>query len=310
MMQYDLGPMADWGVISEMNKTQKIVEEVRASTEGLYELKESLDQLELDNESLIGLVSSINDVVLRLFNNFKAIVIKGGKRSELKYFYESHVSAVKRIEGKTIDAYADVMVDFPTGMVGSYNDAVAAITAVYASMDIEQIVNEAMKTTDTILSSMSKGSTTHEDVVAFSDKVLDGLLKKQMVAMKVYSKIFTGKTRGKEMKKVSTLFKTIDDLKSCRITLLSQEDKLLSSVTINNRLEKMYESVGLAVEFMKNSLESKDPDTYTPSKAFVKSFMDYIGRLGMAVSNYGEVVVAQMAVEHNLALVYSKMMEA
>jgi len=310
MFKYDLTHIVNWGVISELKKDQQMIEDVRTSTESLYELKDSIDELELDNEGLVNLVGTINDVVLRLFNNFKAIVLKGGKRSELKYFYESNTSAVKRIEGKTMDAYADLMVDFPTGMAGTYKDAVEAITSVYATMNVRQIVNTAMDTADTILSSMSKGAKTHEDVVAVSDKVLEGSLNKQMNAMKVFGKLFTGKTRGKETKKLSTLFKSIDDIKACRMTLLSQEDRLLESVEINNRLEKAYESVGLTVEFMKNSLESKDPDAYVPSKQFIKSYMDYVGRLGMAVSNYGEVIVAQMAVEHNLALVYSKMMEA
>lgn len=309
-MKYDLAMIANYGANAKLAKDVELIEQVRTSTESLHALADQFKDADLDTESLVDFVNSINDVVLRLLNNFKAVILKGGKRSEMKYFYESHVNTVKRIEGKVVADYEDVMVDFPTGMKGTYPEALEVISAAYTSLDVLMQVDEGNKAADTILSSMSKGSTSHEDVVALADKVLENQLAKQMLAMKNFRKVFTNKGTGKEMRKFSMLFKTMEELKAVRMGLIAQEDKLLGATIINNRLEHMYESVGLAVEFMKNSIVGKEPDVYTPSPKFIKSYMDYIGRLGMAVSNYGEIIIAQMAVEHNLALVYSKLMEA
>lgn len=309
-MKYDLNLVADWGANAKLSADIEMIETIRTSTEGLYELVDQLKDSDLSNEGLVNFVGSITDSVLRLVNNVKVVVVKAGKRSELKYFYESHISAVKRIEGKPIDDFSDVMVDYPTGMQGTYKDAVEVICGAYAALDVLTSVTEGRNAADTILSSMSKGSDSHEDVVALASKVLDNGLKKQMPAMKALRKVFTGKAKGKVMKKVPTLFKTMDELKAARVTMISYEKQVLDVNEIDNRLGKMYESMDLAVAFMKGSLESDNPDDYTPSKKFIKSLMDYIGLLGLAVSNYSEVAVAQMAVEHNLALVYTKCMEA
>lgn len=307
-MHYDLSIVADWGANAQLAESVSLIENINASTESLKEMLVELEG-EVTNEGLASMVGSINDVVLRLYNNFKAVVLKGGKRSELKYFYESNVSAVKRVEGKPIEEYADVEVDFPTGMRGTYADGTLAISAVYSALDMLQCVKEALKASDVILSSMSKGSDAHESVVALADKVNSTQLKKQNIEIAKLKKVFTGKGTGKARVKLSKLFGVMDDVKSCRMTLVALEQNLLDGPVINNRVQSMHESTGLAVDFIKNSLDSTDPEAYVPTKDFIRGYSDYIKNIAIALGNYGETMVAHMAIEHNMALVYTKMMD-
>jgi hypothetical protein len=294
----------------ETERLESAFEQLNVSVESLSEIESACEGIEVSEEGLINFMNKIGDSVLQVGNTFKSLLLNGGERSELKFWYESNTLSVKTLEGKASEDFSKVRVDIPTGMKGTYANAVSAITDNYSVVDVNAEIKKGAKAMDVVLSSMSKGSDSHENLVASSSKVLESKLKNWNARIKVLDKQFATKGKSLEKKDFKDVFASVDEVKNTRLSLIGLEDKLLDVKTIRKNMETMNHSLGLAVDFIKRSNEGGIDSDYVPSKAFVKNLATYVRMVALTLENYSDVVVKQLAVEHNLVLTYSALLSA
>ncbi len=304
---------ADAQAAHESNVTElaSLMEPFAVSTEELTAIEEAMcDDADVSEESLATFMTKIADVILSLGNTFKSVVLKGGKRSEIKYVYESHLTSIQRIEGKSIKEYMDTQVDVPTGMNGTYPAAINAISTVYGACDVAETMIKALHDLDVVYSSMAKGSDTHEGVITANTKVVEGKLKAQEASMKALRKIFTGKGKPLAKKKVEKLFNSFEELKAARIALTNMEEEILSTSVVEKQARVMSDTLQRIGDFVKSSVANGEGSDYVPSKKFIKQLASYVRLHAIALTNYAECITAQMATEHNLGLVYTTLLGA
>lgn len=289
----------------ESSRISGELSQLHSTVEALAVMSQELDSVDVSVEKLISFMHKIGDSVLQITNTFKALTLAGGKRSELKFWYESHVTSTKAIEGSDSALFEDLMVDIPTGMRGTYAAAVAAIADNYSVMDVEAVLKQGVTVADTILSSMSKGSQGHESLVSANVRILEAKLKNWNAPIGALEKQFSPSGKSLEKKPFKAVVGSVSDLKNTRITLIGFEDNLLKVTRIRNNSDKMNHSINLVVDFIERANEGGADLSYVPSREFLQNLASYASMIALVLENYSAVVTKQLAVEHNLVLTYA-----
>lgn len=296
---------------AQLKELDNLFSEYQVGIESLSSIETELaTDAQISDEALMDFFTKVGDTILSLSNTFKTLTLKGGKRSEMRMIYERNTIQINRLESKSIADYVNVNVDVPTGMTGTYPQAVAVITDAYSSLDMLATINNSVKIMDTVLSSMSKGSSTHENEVVTANKLLEGKLKRQEVSMKTLTKVFPD--RGVALKKypIGKMVNSFEELKGVRLALMALEKQLLSTIEINTQMDRMAQSASLASDFIKNTMDGSPESTdYAPSKDFVKLLATFTRNNAIALTNFSEIANAHMATEHNVGLAYTTLLD-
>ena len=315
-----LGELEQKALLNAHAEEQKLVDVrtagFQASVESLDAMLKDLSTSQLSNEGLVEFFTKIGDVILGIGNTFKTLILKGGNRSEIRYFYESNVMNVNKVEARPFADIKDIAVDFPTGMTSSYKDAAAVIGAVYSALNMQALISEGTSVMDQVLASMSRGATGHEAVVENATRQLEVHVKRQEQAMAGLNKVFPDKGQPLQKKPFGELFASTEELKTVRVQFFGMEKTLLSCTAIRKAMEEMADSVELAVGVIKDSVEGElgnDPNikfAYVPSQKFVQTLANYVRFHALALSNFSDAVNVHMASEHNLGLVYTTLIKS
>ena len=279
------------------------------STEELNEIVAALHDADVSTEALIGLFNRIGDVILGLTRTFRSIVLTGGKRSELKYWFDKNSMKVNLLEKQEIEEYKDVKVDIPSGMKGSYIDVGDLISKSYNAVDVHRTVSQGVSLMDSIMSSISQGSDSHEGAVELENKILVGRLKVMEGVQKGLNKSFTANAKGVVKKHFGTVASSFDELRGVRVGMMNHEQVLLRATEVTAMMDTMANSVEKVVSFLGDLLDGSESDGYAPSKQFIKQLADYVRNTAIVLENHSSVLTRQLTVEHNLILVYTELIK-
>jgi hypothetical protein len=238
------------------------------------------------------------DVFIRIGNTFKTNVSKFTdklKRSEIKYYTESHRLLVTTLEKQAYAHFVSEKSYVPTGMVGAYIDAVNNISQIYSYLAITSIVKPVIERMDSLQSAIMNNDKDFSSSLSSLAHTVQNRQKLIVPAVSTNSKIFTNKKTPEKADFVK-LYKTMDEFKSVRTKLTDLEEQLNITMNLATTLEEADDRLVSLVEFLNNT------DNELVTKQFVTNLIDIVKFLGIAFDLQGNTSLQQMALEHNHVL--------
>lgn len=237
------------------------------------------------------------DLFLKVGNTFKTNILKfykSLKRSEMRFYWESHMLLCKTVEGQPITKYMNMSVPIPSGMVSGYADAIEYVDQVFLTIDLknygEAIYKELLDIRRQLTRSQEaykqgfKGTATS---AALREKTVRNLIAEQ-------AKYFADRQTG--TMPFNKAFKSMQDLTSCRSKLLDMEKYLGQT----DAMIKLVDDIDVIIGDITGYL-SEDSEV---DKTFIEQLAHTIRFLATAFDIYGTYAMRQMALEHNLILTY------
>ena len=246
---------------------------------------------------VVKVFAGITDVFGRIVNNFKTTIFKMGtsfKRSEIRYFSESHITKVKVIESMSYDQLRSIMVDIPSGMICTYTDAVKAINILYNMLDMANTLGMFNKTMEQSYCSMSRGDTKYINLIKPVESMMNNRHGSCKQVVNNLDASFTGKNTDKV--KFETVYKSMEEFRNIRKDLLAMEPQLkmvhdLSIVTDN------------CTKTLTNIISYHEHNESSMDKTYVSSLANTVKLMAVMLDNFATNNLRQLAVEHNHILV-------
>lgn len=246
---------------------------------------------------LLKVFIGVTDLFLKIGNTFKTNVFKffkSLKRSEIRFYWESHMLLCKKVEQEAYTKYMDLRIPVPSGMVATYPDAINYIKEVYEMIDLlrygEAIYDELLN--------IRRQMTRSQDIYrqGFKPTAKAAVLKEQQLKkiLSEQSKYFSDKNTGERPFK--EVFGSMQEFMSCRSALLEMEKYLGDTNAVVHLLDNIYGVIGDITGYL---TEDQEVD-----KLFISDLAQTIRLLATSFDVYGTCVVRQMALEHNVILVY------
>lgn len=231
-----------------------------------------------------------NALKTNLFKFYKPL-----KRSELRYFYEVNMSKVAIIENKRYTDLMNIQAPIPTGMQCSYAEAVQYLNQVYTTLNMVAYVDMFISTLKDMRIKITRGKeyTAEFNKLVKSANASSAELKN--VIAKQY-KLFNDKDH-RIAAKYSSVFKSVGDMAQVRKDLLNMEPCLTAAASFPAKIDKIDAILADITDYLS---EDKEVDP-----RFVKDFTEVIRYMAVAFDVYGQNVVRQLALEHNLVLIYN-----
>jgi DNA-binding SARP family transcriptional activator len=278
---------------------------------------EDLDMLvtKLDDESIS--TEGLKELFTTIANTFKATKDKIAelfKLSKTKYktdldrWVKKEQKTIELVETLDFENVKDIKVDYPTGLKGKYIDSVELISEIFKGFKSAMQIELVSKTTDTILSSVSKNSTSHEVATRMADKSIENSSKHVLSVNEKLNKQFVINPKIKDTKPFKDLFGSIEELAEVR-KLLEEINIYVGNVNnIETQIKAVEDSLELCSQFIMEKVDDESSD-YIPSKEFLNSFSSFIKKIDNLFVIYGSTTIRTLAINHNLSYVYSELLK-
>ncbi len=246
---------------------------------------------------LLKVFIGVADMFLKVGNTFKTNIFKfykSLKRSELRFYWESHMLLCKTVEEQPITKFMNLQVPIPTGMVAGYADTIDYIDRVFTTVDLRNYGEAIYKELQDIRRQMTRSQTVYKQ--GFKGTANSAALREQTVRKLIaeQTKYFADKQIGTMA--FSKAFKSMKDLNTCRGKLLDMEKYLGQT----DAMVKLVDDIDVIVSDITGYLtEDSEVD-----KVFIEQLASTIRFLATAFDIYGTYAMRQMATEHNLILTY------
>lgn len=246
---------------------------------------------------LLKVFIGTTDLFLKVGNTFKTNIMKfykSMKRSEMRFYWESHMLLCKTVEGQPITKFMNVAVPIPTGMVAGYNSTIDYVDNVFKCVDLKNYAEAIYKELQDIRRQMTRSQQNYKQGfrgTASSAKLREETVRKFIAEQ---SKYFSDKQIG--TMPFSKAFTSMKDLNTCRGKLLDMEKYLGET----DAMVKLVDNIDVIIGDITGYL-SEDSEV---DKAFIEQLAHTIRFLATAFDIYGTYAMRQMALEHNLVLTY------
>lgn len=246
---------------------------------------------------LLKVFIGVTDMFIKVGNTFKTNIFKfykSLKRSELRFYWESHMLLCKTVEDQPITKFMNIQVPIPTGMVAGYSDTIDYIDRVFTTVDLKNYGEAIYKELLDIRRQMTRGQMVYKQ--GFRGTATGASLREQTVRKLIaeQSKYFADKQVNTMV--FSKAFKSMQDLNSCRGKLLDMEKYLGQT----DAMVKLVDDIDVLVGDITGYLtEDSEVD-----KVFIEQLASTIRFLATAFDIYGTYAMRQMATEHNIILTY------
>lgn len=240
------------------------------------------------------------DMFLKVGNTFKTNIFKfykSLKRSELRFYWESHMLLCKTVEGQLFTKYMNLQIPIPSGMTSGYKEAIDYVDNVYQTVDLRNYGESIHKELLDIRRQMTRGQEVYKQ--GFKGTAQAASLKEQQVrkAIAEQTKYFSDKQTSSMP--FNRAFKSMQDLNGCRGKLLDMEKYLGET----DAMVKLVDNIDVLIGDITNYL-SEDSEV---DKIFIGQLAQTIRFLATAFDIYGTYALRQMALEHNLILTYENL---
>lgn len=251
---------------------------------------------EVSNESigtgLLKVFIGVTDTFLRIGNTFKTNIFKfykDLKRSEIRYYYESHTTMCLKAESVPITQAANVKVPIPNGMKGTYQNACMSLQQVYTMLDILSYGQGVLSALIDFRRKLMRSEDYKSTLVPITNLVKQREASLNGLKASV-DKVFTQQHTAMEVA-FTDAYKTMKEFKDVRLSLLEMEPYLAST----KRLVQMVDDIDTVLADITSYLtEDKEVD-----KALITDMINIVKYMGVSFDIYGVTTTRQMSVEHN-----------
>jgi hypothetical protein len=254
-----------------------------------------------------GISNTVRNTRHNIINLFK--LGRNKYKTDIDIWLTKEKRIIQKVEEMNYDDVKSIKVDYPTGMNGDYSTIVLLASEIFTNFEKAIQLELVSKTTDSILSSVSKNSNSHEQVVRMSNSSLERSSKPLVVADVKLSKLFKDTTSIGSKKPFSMLFDSMEQLKTVRHGLAAISPYVGDITKVEKQCQAVEDSLDLCTQFILDKSENGESN-YVPSKQFLLSFASFIKQLDSLFIIYGKATIRTMAVSHNLAYVYKSLYQA
>ena len=269
---------------NRLNTTIKMLDGYGVSEEGL-------------GTGLLKVFIGATDLFLKIGNTFKTNILKfykSLKRSELRFYWESHMLLCKTVEAQPITKFMNETIHVPTGMVKGYSDTIAYVEKVFSVVDINNYAEAIHKELLDIRRQLTRNQEVYKQ--GFKGTAQSAALREANLRKVIQEQ--TNYFVDKEIDKMvfNKAFKSMQDLNSCRGKLLEMEKYLAQT----DSMVKLIDNIDMVIGDITGYLS----DDKEVNKLFIEQLAQTIRFLATAFDIYGTYAIRQMALEHNLILTY------
>ena len=241
---------------------------------------------------LLKIFIGVTDVFLKIGNTFKTNIFKfykDLKRSEMRYYYESHTTMCLKAESIPITRVTNLDIPIPSGMKGTYQNACMSLEQVYTVLDIQAYGQGVLAALIDFRRKLMRSEDYKSTLVPMVNLVKQRETSLNSLKGSV-DKVFTEQKTPMDVKFMS-VYKTMKEFKDVRLSLLDMEKYLAAT----NGLVKMVDDIDTVLADITSYLtEDQEID-----KALVTDMINIVKYMGVSFDIYGTTTTRQMAVEHN-----------
>lgn len=241
---------------------------------------------------LLKIFIGVTDVFLKIGNTFKTNIFKfykDLKRSEMRYYYESHTTMCLKAESIPITQVTNLDIPIPSGMKGTYQNACMSLEQVYTVLDIQAYGQGVLAALIDFRRKLMRSEDYKSTLVPMTNLVKQRETSLNTLKSSV-DKVFTEQKTPMDVKFMS-VYKTMKEFKDVRLSLLDMEKYLAAT----NSLVKMVDDIDTVLADITSYLtEDQEID-----KALVTDMINIVKYMGVSFDIYGTTTTRQMAVEHN-----------
>ena len=247
---------------------------------------------------LLKIFIGVADLFIRVGNTFKTNVFKffkNLKRSEIRYYTESHLLKVKAVEDVDYTKVMKLDIPVPTGMISNYIDATNYVTKVYESVGISDYANSLYKELVDIRRQMTRNESRYKQGFSKTAKLVLAKLDMVRNIVSEQTKYFSDKQVPVKAQ-FSIAFGSMTNLKETRVKLIDMEQYLATTQSLVTLVDNIDAILGDITGYL-----SEDNEV---DRQFVSELADTVRFLATGFDIYGQTAIRQMALEHNLILCY------
>lgn len=241
---------------------------------------------------LLKIFIGVTDVFLKIGNTFKTNIFKfykDLKRSEMRYYYESHTTMCLKAESVPITQVTNIDVPIPSGMKGPYQNACMSLEQVYTVLDIQAYGQGVLSALIDFRRKLMRSEDYKNTLVPMTNLVKQRESSLNLLKSSV-DKVFTEQRTPLEVK-FTSVYKTMKEFKDIRLALLDMEKYLAAT----NSLVKLVDDIDTVLADITSYLtEDQEID-----KGLITDMINIVKYMGVSFDIYGTTTTRQMAVEHN-----------
>ena len=244
---------------------------------------------------LLKVFVGVSDLFIRVGNTFKTNLFKfykDLKRSEIRFYTESHQLKCLTTEAQIFDKFANLMMDEPSGMKSTFLNAITTVDGNFRSIDLLQIAIGLKAVLEQIRLKITREDDSYKKDLISLRNITNERVRYIQNQIQATDKIFTTQNTNKVVFKA--LYSSMQDFKKVRQLLLAMEPHLEEASKLVKLIDDMDAIVGDITGFLN---EDSDLD-----KMFVSDLINIVRYLATAFEYYGVLSNRQMALEHNHCL--------
>lgn len=280
-----------------------IVEEFKGINVDVENLQSDID---ISEEGLKRFFLSLGDIFARIKNNaFTALTKK--YRTELKTFIDQQplqIEACGKIPSVKI---FDLKIDYPTGAKGKYVDMIKQLDSCYNGANVKVVLSYAKDEISQLANLYLRENLSAEKACKKFNLILNDHANALADRFKKADKVFTSKGEGSKKAKFKDLFSYVSELNECKDSILDLGSYVEEVPDIDKTVSEIIVNVSQISEFVEKVMEGSS-DGSMPSKEFILGLANSAKTLSRIIELYSLNVTRHLAVEHNLVLVYRKVL--
>lgn len=241
---------------------------------------------------LLKVFIGVTDTFLKVGNTFKTNVFKfykSLKRSEMRYYFESHTTMCLKVEATPITSVSKLDVPIPSGMKGTYQNAVVSMEQTYESLDMLSFAQGTLASLIDLRRKLMRNEDYKTTMVP-----MENIMNQRATAIPqmrlALDKVFTSQ-KTPITTNFMNVYKSMKEFKDVRMSLLDME-KYLADV---NKMVNLVDDTNTVLADITTYL-SEDSEV---DKTMVASMINIVKYLANSYDLYGVTTTRQMAVEHN-----------
>ena len=241
---------------------------------------------------LLKVFIGVTDTFLKVGNTFKTNVFKfykSLKRSEMRYYFESHTTMCLKVEGVPITTVSGLDVPIPSGMKGTYQNAVLSMEQVYGSLDMISFAQGTLASLIDLRRKLMR-SEEYKNTMVPMENIMNQRAKSLPQMRLMLDKVFTNQ-KTPLTTNFTNVYKSMKEFKDVRVGLLDMEKYLAD---VNKMVNLVDDTNTVLADIISYLSEDSEVD-----KTMVASMINIVKFLANSYDLYGVTSTRQMAVEHN-----------
>lgn len=278
-----------------------VIESVPLPYDGLYtELNKYIDNAQLyqSNESLTTAILGVVDIFSRIIFTFKTNTTrftKKLKRSEIRFYYESHITTCKLVENTNYAIVMDDVVPVPRNFNTTYLEAVNYLNNAWKLLNLKTESKKINEFLQKLLVNVARNETSSMGYIVTEASVLNNTIKTIHNNDTQWFSKYWNNPKNSNGIVFKNVFKSMNDFKETRIGMYKNEVYLLDAHHMLETINETENNLSSLVKMIDNT-KVFSPDT-------LKKLATYVYHAGKAYELYGTWCTYEEMLEHNYILV-------